>query len=179
MIWFTGCTHLGHTNIIKHCNRPFSNVEEMDATIIQNTNELVGPNDILCHLGDVAWNKPALRNYLSKLKVGNLHLILGNHDNKSDFYDYEKNYKVKILNLGYMHEMKNDYIPATTIVLCHYPLLEWNRSHYGSIHLYSHSHGRLNHPNPRAIDVSVDAWDFKPVSLTKINNKIYEKCNAG
>jgi calcineurin-like phosphoesterase family protein len=29
-IWFTADFHLNHSNILRHCNRPFPNVEEMN-----------------------------------------------------------------------------------------------------------------------------------------------------
>ena len=29
------------------------------------------------------------------------------------------------------------------VVLCHYAMRVWDRSHYGSWHLYGHSHGNL------------------------------------
>lgn len=51
-IFFTSDTHFWHENIIKFCNRPFSSVEEMNDTIIENWNKVVGENDIVFHLGD-------------------------------------------------------------------------------------------------------------------------------
>jgi len=40
-IWYTADTHFGHENVMKFCDRPFSSVEEMDATLIANMCERV------------------------------------------------------------------------------------------------------------------------------------------
>lgn len=50
--WFTTDTHFGHENMIRFCKRPFSSAVEMDERLIKNWNQVVGPNDIDCHLGD-------------------------------------------------------------------------------------------------------------------------------
>mgnify|MGYP006999198613 CR=1 FL=1 len=43
--WVIGCTHFGHANIIRLCNRPFASVEEMDRAMIENWNRTVGLRD--------------------------------------------------------------------------------------------------------------------------------------
>jgi calcineurin-like phosphoesterase family protein len=57
------------------------------------------------------------------------------------------------------------------LVLCHFPMLVWNRAHHGAIHLHGHSHGNLRFPNPsaRIMDVGVDANEaLMPVSLSRV-----------
>ena len=51
-VFFTSDTHFNHTNIIRFCNRPFKDVSHMNETIISNWNRVVGPEDIVFHLGD-------------------------------------------------------------------------------------------------------------------------------
>lgn len=45
MIFFTADLHLGHENIIKQCQRPFNNVEQMDKELIKNWNSVVNVDD--------------------------------------------------------------------------------------------------------------------------------------
>ena len=51
-IFFTSDLHLGHKNIIKHCDRPFSSIEQMNRSLLTNINNIVGLNDDLYILGD-------------------------------------------------------------------------------------------------------------------------------
>ena len=50
--FFIADCHFGHKNIIKYCDRPYSSVEEMDETILNNINKTVFPSDTLYILGD-------------------------------------------------------------------------------------------------------------------------------
>lgn len=43
-----------HDKIIKHANRPFHGIEEMNKTLIRNWNRKVGANDDVYIVGDVA-----------------------------------------------------------------------------------------------------------------------------
>lgn len=61
-------THFGHFNIIKHCNRPFSTVEEMDEVMINNWNNVVTSKDTVYILGDVVFSKNNPVDYLKKTK---------------------------------------------------------------------------------------------------------------
>lgn len=158
-IWFTSDTHFGHANVIDYCNRPFKDVDEMDTTMVLNWNYRVSSKDLVYHLGDFHFGpKSRLDEILSALR-GRIILIAGNHDRKQtrrhprfeSVHDYlEINYNRKKL------------------VLCHYPLYTWNKSHRGSYNLHGHCHGGINRKDrevekhSRRIDVGVDTNDFKP-----------------
>ena len=64
-IFFISDTHFGHTNIIKYCNRPFNNTDEMDTALIKNWNAKVPKDGIVYHLGDFAWGSI---NYWEKIR---------------------------------------------------------------------------------------------------------------
>ena len=77
-IWLISDTHFGHANIIRHCNRPFESVEEMNEVMIARWNAVVRPQDHIYHLGDVAG--PHVYDQIMPRLAGHKRLILGNHD---------------------------------------------------------------------------------------------------
>lgn len=157
--WFTSDLHLGHANILKHCDRPFQTVAEMDATLIANWNARVFPSDDIWCLGDFCWGNP--EKYGSRLN-GRKHLIIGNHDGEAI-----QSWKGWSSVQQYAEIKVDDH----RLVLFHYPIREWNGFYKGAIHLYGHVHGNME-PTSQSCDVGVDLWDFSPVSLAEIRNFI-------
>jgi calcineurin-like phosphoesterase family protein len=155
--WFTSDTHFGHSNIIKYCNRPFKNVDEMNEVLIYNFNELVKEDDDVYHLGDFAFQKHA--NYVRRLN-GNQHLIKGNHEG----HDWK--------NAGFVwvKEVAMVRVEMQDIFLSHYAHRIWNRGHHGVWHLFGHSHGSM--PDfGKSTDVGVDSWNYRPVSFEDLQKK--------
>lgn len=80
--WYTADTHFHHKNIIQLANRPFNSIEEMNEQFIEYWNKTVNRNDTVYHLGDFALGGiTKWESVISRLK-GNIHLVLGNHDDK-------------------------------------------------------------------------------------------------
>jgi len=161
--FFTADEHYGHKNIIKYCNRPFTNVQEMDETIISNLNKVVKSNDTVVHLGDfcLASKKygDVMDKYISKLN-GNHIFIPGSHD-----YWLPQN---KISHIWQKAFGKQQ------VVCCHYAMRTWPASHWGSWHLYGHSHGKLPGIG-KSMDVGVDVHNFAPWSFDEIAEKLMDK----
>jgi hypothetical protein len=82
MYFFTADEHYGHRNIIEYCNRPFRHVGEMDQTLIEKHNEVVGPKDTVVHVGDfsMTYNRRLIENAYIKRLNGNHVFIRGSHD---------------------------------------------------------------------------------------------------
>lgn len=77
--WYISDTHFNHNKIIEYCNRPFSNVEQMNETMIKRWNSVVRKDDIVYHLGDFGFgNKEEITDIVKKLN-GKIFLIKGNH----------------------------------------------------------------------------------------------------
>jgi calcineurin-like phosphoesterase family protein len=161
MLYFTSDLHLGHKNIIRHCNRPFDSVEEMDQHLIAQINECVGPKDTLYILGDFSYRAREPSAYLAQLVCPKVILIMGNHDDlvRKNPQDYNFAEVRDYLELRYNKQL---------YVLSHYPFVSWRNSSRGSIHLHGHCHGTLKVQQKNRFDVGVDVHNFRPVSLTQV-----------
>ena len=158
-IWFTSDFHLGHANILKHCDRcdkegrPFANVDEMNVYLIETHNRYVRPGDRVFNLGDMFFHPRGEQQLvamgLAASLHGQQHLIEGNHDNVSDwcpelrsmFHWIWPRFELKVKGAG----------PKGTklrVVLDHYPMRSWNARYHGAWHLYGHVHGDLGHHGP-------------------------------
>lgn len=177
-VFFTADLHLGHANIIKYCNRPFADTEEMNEALVRNWNQKVQAGDEVYILGDFAFLPPGKANwYISRLN-GHKFLVPGNHDSKVRIKEYssvETLEGLSVLPQLYERSFKVED-EKISVVMCHYAMRVWNKSHNGAIHLYGHSHGSLpEDANSLSCDVGVDCWDFSPVSLDEILVKMYKK----
>lgn len=83
--WIVSDTHFGHTNSWQKFKlpngdplRPFTSTEEMDESMVERWNSIVGPHDTVYHLGDVVINRKSLH-HVKRLN-GKKRLIRGNHD---------------------------------------------------------------------------------------------------
>jgi calcineurin-like phosphoesterase family protein len=80
MRYFTSDTHYGHANIIGFCDRPYADVHHMNVDLVNRAAAVLGPDDELWHLGDVAlgYLDSSLTN-LARIPA-NVTLVAGNHD---------------------------------------------------------------------------------------------------
>jgi calcineurin-like phosphoesterase family protein len=127
-IWFTSDHHFGHERIIELAKRPFASVEGMDEHMIACWNDRVKPGDTVYHVGDFAFTDHDP--YLRRLN-GQKFLVPGNHDHS--------NRVKKATGWVKAEKIMDVTLPdGTMVVLCHYAMRVWSRSHYGAIHLYGH-----------------------------------------
>jgi len=165
--YITSDHHFSHKNIIDHCGRPFHDVKMMDDYMVMRWNEVVKPDDIVYHLGDLFWSEKSAIDILPLLN-GEIHLILGNHD---------KNWKKvrKRLERSPLNPNSNLIVEEGDIisikepinaVLCHYPLMSWNGAFHGVRHFSGHTHNNSCLSEGRRINVCVENTDYTPVNLS-------------
>lgn len=176
--YFISDTHFYHDNIVKYCNRPEDHMKIM----VKNWNKVVTDNDIVFHLGDVAFKtteKETELQKLFKLLKGKKHLIKGNHDTRND--DFYK-------SLGFL-TIENYYmdlrIDNKKIMCCHYPLVitphtnetqkevitqlidEYKSLKFTHV-IHGHVHNSLKLPYKNHYNVSVENIDYTPISIESI-----------
>lgn len=183
-VWFTSDTHFYHGNIIRYCNRPFKDVEEMNETLIRNWNETIPEDGVVFHLGDFAMGGSQEWSRILDRLNGRIYLILGNHD-------------MKCIRQGFMGRFEHVTQQMTirvggqAIVLNHNPFLAYGGAYRDVWQLFGHVHSgplsgkgkdvgsstgkdipRLWMLFPNQYDVGVDNNGFRPVSFAEVKRKI-------
>lgn len=159
--WIISDTHFGHDNIIKYCNRPFANAQEMDEILIQNWNSVVQTNHRVYHLGDVYFGGKGNCKVLERLN-GKKRLILGNHDDGKDPY----------LQKHFVDIMAWEKLPFYGLILTHMPIRfdldKAQKNVHGHIHQNILKKPGSQVPDDDYINVSVEHTNYTPVPLESL-----------
>lgn len=171
--WFTSDTHFSSERALTLSRRPFLSVDDMDMSMVENWNKMVGPFDTVYHLGDFGNYK--MLEYLS----GTVHLVYGNYErtelDKSRLtgYDFLKDLKSK--GFGGVHsrstEVKVEGLDKP-ILVTHEPVkckegLTVREDEHCTLGLFGHIHGRQK-IKPFGIDVGVDSNNYSPMSVSDV-----------
>ncbi len=92
-VWMTSDLHIGHANIIGHCDRPFANVGAMNEHLVAQLQK-VQPDEWLVIVGDLAMGDHEQAMQWVRRMPGKKVLVLGNHDLKRNgqcLYPDERN----------------------------------------------------------------------------------------
>jgi calcineurin-like phosphoesterase family protein len=155
--FFTADTHWGHGGALGLYRRPFPSVAAMDAAMLANWQAVVGEDDEVWHLGDFAVGRRADAAALLAQLPGRKHLVTGNNDPPAT---------VALPGWASVQPYAEIVVDGVALVLCHYAFRTWRDMGRGSVNLHGHSHGRLK-PLPRQVDVGVDAWGFRPITVAE------------
>ena len=177
-IHFTADLHHGHDKIIDICSRPISKEEHEEWLVKEVINKWVGKKDQLYILGDLSMSKRKLAEKFIDRLNGNKFLIVGNHDknikNSTRFSQITqiKDFTFKQFGLN-IH-----------IVLCHYPIVSWNKKIHGSWHLYGHVHGHYRDSSSLSLDIGIDNKSeihnitggyYRPINLYEVFTYMEDK----
>lgn len=119
----TSDTHFSHANIIRYCDRPFSDLAVMNERLVDAWNDRVRPDDEIWHLGDVALGRIEESLLIIRRLHGRKFLVPGNHDRCWPGHKKVGDWPEKYTAAGFT------LLPRTTtltlasreVLLCHFP----------------------------------------------------------
>lgn len=149
--------------------RGFASAADYEARIRAGLAAAVGPEDTLIHLGDLSWNA-GRQDHVLELPGSQKILVAGNHDRGQILTSPGWSLVADYLELVVEMPDGSDRL----VILSHYPMASWRAARH-SIHLHGHTHGLLpalaTERGGRA-DVGVHVWDWRPVRLAAVIDRI-------
>lgn len=148
MIYYIADLHLGHKNVLRFDNRPFSDIDEMEEVIVRNWNDRVKEEDTVYVLGDAFWKNEANSVMAFERLNGHKHLIRGNHDRVHGRLGrcWE--------SIEHYREITDD---ETLVVMSHYPIMFYKNELYGAVMLHGHVH--VSHEAALVEKWKQEQWD--------------------
>lgn len=184
-IFFISDLHVGHANVIKFDGRPFLNTNEMHIELIKRWNSVVGSDSIVYFLGDLSFAKTDLTKWFVSQLNGKIYAIAGNHDKPEDLRRLDRFEEVHDYGteIGVYDEdslQSRGSQGYQKIIMAHYPILSWNKAHYGSWHLHGHCHGGLVKTMPeyykrKVMDLGCNMIDYTPISYSQVKTVMDKK----
>lgn len=155
-IFFTSDHHFNHNNIIRYCDRPYQNVEEMNEDLIKRWNSAVTCNDIVYYLGDFGFGgTPKIHSVIGRLNRFRMIMIRGNHDPTAKHlmnWGFDEVYKYKDLELY-----------GRRLFLSHIPVIEYEYDAYLCGHVHNNFRIKGN-----IMNVGVDVNNYAPINWDEI-----------
>jgi calcineurin-like phosphoesterase family protein len=160
-------THWLHDNIVKYCGRP----EDHNDRMVKNWNSVVGPDDVVLHLGDLAYGvrdydtggqdqektKWMLNPYISVLN-GHKYLIKGNHDNFPDSWYEDLGFTIVDSYFSVRYRKQRVTFTHVPVVL----------TYKNEINCHGHVHNTsFSGLTKRHLNMSVEVIDYTPKLITK------------
>ena len=177
-IFFISDLHVGHANVIRYDGRPFTTTDEMHVELIKRWNSVVDTDSIVYFLGDLSFSRTDLTKWFVSQLNGKIHAIAGNHDKPKDLrslgrFEEVHDYGTEIGVYDEDSLQSRGSQGYQKIVMSHYPILSWNKSHYGAWHLHGHCHGSLMKTMPdyykrKVMDVGCNMIDYAPISYEQV-----------
>lgn len=136
--------HLFHNNVTKSGkdfdNRPYQNIEEMNADILKRWNDSVSNSDHVYICGDLIWkfnneNRDEAMRILNAMN-GNLHLVLGNHD-KVRSTVFKRRFE-EIVFYKRIQDVLNG--KQVQVILSHYYMPFYEGHYHDTVLIHGHSH---------------------------------------
>ena len=183
-LFITSDLHLNHNKEFLYGARGFDNVAKHNESVIESINSKCRDNDILFVLGDFCLNAKydQFLDFVCNIRC-KMWFLNGNHPNPwlkeyniwSKMHHYcEYAFGVQWLNKIICYGDQINLIWNNQMFVCsHFPLLVFDESKRGSIHLHGHCHGNLKSSLPNAIEhgkILDVGWDVfrSPIGFDEI-----------
>lgn len=157
--WVWSDLHLGDVASALAFGRPFRTADEMDRTLFEAWDDLVGPTETIICLGDAALDGSTLAHHQHEWEnaPGHKWLVLGNHD-----VDPVNHVRPLAVDRSVMALAAPGNPP---LLLTHVPLLQVPA---GCVNVHGHIHQADSPTWHRHVNVSVEQLDYRPVRLSDI-----------
>lgn len=203
--WFSSDLHIGHRSILRYTERgnalgfggramnegiPSSEVEHRierhNKWMLDTINFYVQPQDHFYIVGDLFFgSKWHAAYWVSQINCRHKILIGGNHDEKMMEF-YVANTSQELFEQVHLHRAEVK-LNGRTLVLDHYPIVEWNKGHHGSYMLHGHCHGDFNYEGAGLSDKKIldVGWDnsikvlgeYRPFEFSDIEKYMADRVN--
>lgn len=198
-VFFISDLHIGHNRDFIYGPRGFTSVQQHDETLIQRWNEIVPPDGVVFHLGDMVLNDPEGARFMEltrRLTFGTLYCLWGNHpsgqkqvylkalrnqypdiaDSGAEVYPLEVDLWARVKTLVFLPAYAEAWVNKQFVVLSHYPIMSFNGQSKDSISLSGHCHGNLALTNKDTgaglrLDVGVESFG-RPISLIEVKRHL-------
>ena len=165
--WITTDTHFGHELLVREGIRP----PLFEDLILKRLKDVLPPDDILIHLGDISFNNDAVWNArLIEISPCKKWLIKGNHDKHSDTWYLARGWDF-VADRIRMHRF------GAEIVFSHIPIKDDGYDFNIHGHFHNNDHRKVEPEliaiaNDKHVLVAIENTNYMPVTLKQLVSNI-------